>query len=667
MTSILLRIALPVYANNTFKRGDIMSNRLAYESSPYLLQHKDNPVDWYPWCEEAFQRAENENKPIFLSIGYSTCHWCHVMTHESFEDNETALFLNEHFISIKVDKEERPDIDSIYMTFCQSYTGSGGWPMSIFMSWNKLPFFAGTYFPKNSRYGMTSFKDLLKSVVRAWHENKEALLKQGETITKHLLNPVNTAFGADPSVLDKAVSLYKEAFDPIYGGFGGAPKFPAPHNLIFLLSCYEKLKDKKCLEMAEKTLIQMYRGGIYDHIGSGFCRYSTDRQYLAPHFEKMLYDNALLIMAYCRAYDVTKKDIYKEIAVKTAQYVTRELSGRDGGFFCAQDADSEGEEGRHYLFTPDEITDVLGKKDGQTFCRYYDISDKGNFEGKSIPNLLKYDGADFPMESSKERLLAYRKARCSLHLDDKILSSHNALMIAALCQLYKISGKNAYISEAVKSNSFIQENLFDASSDTLFVSYTKNKRGVKGFLDDYAYYIFALLELYSSTLNSSYLELSKKLCSKVFDDFHDCAKNGFFLWGRHNEALVLRPKETYDGALPSGNSMMAWNLIRLYEITEDESFREKALAQLNFIAADAEKYPVGYAMYLCSLLEYEHPSAKITISPSINDRLSDLTVFTPLIACVTAENRPLIDDKTTYYICRDGVCLPPVNNITNML
>ena len=371
-----------------------MSNRLKYETSPYLLQHKENPVDWYPWGNEAFERAKEEDKPIFLSIGYSSCHWCHVIAHESFEDNEIAELLNRYFISIKVDKEERPDIDSVYMAVCQAFTGSGGWPTSIFMSAEQKPFFAGTYFPKTSRGGMIGLKELLIAIHEKWNNDRDSLLGESDKIIAHLNNAENTPENADLGLTHSATAVYEHIYDNKNGGFGRAPKFPTPHNILFLLSYYERYKRNECLQMAEHTLMQMYRGGMFDHIGFGFCRYSTDKKFLVPHFEKMLYDNALLILAYCKAYNITKRTLYLEIAEKTADYILREMTSQEGGFYSAQDADSEGEEGKYYLFTPDEIIGVLGEKDGEAFNRHFDISNIGNFEGKNIPNLLSSDPAD---------------------------------------------------------------------------------------------------------------------------------------------------------------------------------------------------------------------------------------------------------------------------------
>ena len=378
--------------------GEDMSNRLAKETSPYLLQHKDNPVEWYPWCDEAFELSEREDKPIFLSIGYSACHWCHVLAHESFEDEEVAEILNKYFISIKVDKEERPDIDSVYMAVCQAFTGGGGWPTSIFMTADQKPFFAGTYFPKTSRGGMIGFRELLLAIHEKWVSDRDMLLRQSDEIIKHLNGSQDSAETADIDLTHLAVRQYERIYDEKHGGFGRAPKFPTPHNLLFLLDYYERYKTASCLNMAEHTLLQMYRGGMFDHVGFGFCRYSTDKKFLVPHFEKMLYDNALLILAYCKAYTVTKKALSLDIAEQTASYIVHEMTSDEGGFYSSQDADSEGEEGKYYLFTPDEIIGILGQEEGERFNRHFDITDAGNFESKNIPNLLKNDPSDKSFE-----------------------------------------------------------------------------------------------------------------------------------------------------------------------------------------------------------------------------------------------------------------------------
>ncbi len=646
-----------------------MSNRLAKETSPYLLQHKDNPVDWYPWCREAFERAEREDKPIFLSIGYSACHWCHVLAHESFEDKEIAELLNKHFVSIKVDKEERPDIDSVYMAVCQAFTGSGGWPTSIFMTADGKPFFAGTYFPKTSSGGMIGFYELLLGVHEKWVHDRDTLLQQSERVIRYLEGSDTATAAANNELIQTALRQYERIYDEKHGGFGRAPKFPTPHNLIFLLSYYKRYKTDSCLKMAENTLLQMYRGGIFDHIGFGFCRYSTDKKFLVPHFEKMLYDNALLVLAYCKAYTVTKKGLYLDVAEKTARYILSEMTASDGGFYSSQDADSDGEEGKYYLFTPDEVIRTLGKEDGKRFMRHFDITDAGNFEGRSIPNLLKSDPQRKEFEPFLPALNSYRKKRYSLHRDEKILTAWNGLMIAAMCCVYIVSKNEIYLSAAKAADSFIRKQLYDG--DTLYVSYHLGKRGVRGFLDDYAAYIFALLSLHRATLESSYLELAKNLCDKVISDFSDSG-GGFYLYGIGHEELILRPKETYDGAIPSGNSLMAYNLVRLSQLTDEDGYKAEAERQLDFLAKAASRSPANHAMLLEALLEHAKPPMRVTVAPDKNIDKRSLSLALPPDAVVIllpepTREYPLKNGKTTYYVCRSHSCLPPTNNLNELI
>lgn len=653
-----------------------MQNHLKDQTSPYLLQHADNPVNWYPWCHEAFERAKKEDKPIFLSIGYSTCHWCHVMAHESFEDTQIAEILNQYFISIKVDKEERPDIDSIYMSVCQAYTGSGGWPTTIFLTPDQKPFFAGTYFPKTSRYGQIGLQELLLAASEKWHTDRGELLESAEEILS-FLDKRNTAEnsmalgsavenGANAQLVDAAFALYKRTFDEVCGGFGKAPKFPTPHNLLFLMRYYEKSGDEAAVKMVDKTLIQMYRGGLFDHIGGGFSRYSTDRYFLVPHFEKMLYDNALLILAYCKAYQITKNRVYCDVAKKTAGYILREMTSPEGGFYCAQDADSEGVEGKYYLFEPSQIIGILGEKAGEEFNQYFDITEKGNFEGKSIPNLLKTSQFSDRLNHCLPAVYEYRKNRYSLHLDDKILTSWNGLMIAAMCHLYRVTGNKTYLDAAIKARQFIQDKLCE--EDTLHVSYRKDHCSGKGFLDDYANEVFALLALYEATLDSDYLEKARLFCNKAISDFYDEEHGGFFLYGMENEQLILRPKESYDGAVPSGNSMMAYNLVQLFLLTGEERFGSLAERQLGYLSAEAEHYPAGYAMFLVALSDYIDSPDKITVVVKDGQKPVDLPCRVALDTVVQVLESPtdeysLKDDKTTYYVCRGRSCQPPVNEL----
>lgn len=642
-----------------------MKNHLQNETSPYLLQHAENPVDWYPWGEAAFAKAKAEDKPVFLSIGYSTCHWCHVMAHESFEDAAVAALLNEHFVSIKVDREERPDIDSIYMAVCQALTGSGGWPTSIFMTPEQKPFFAGTYFPKTARYGSAGFLELLRAIADRWQSDRQTLTDSAEGVLAFLQEQETAQGSARAQLIDDAAAWFRQAFDAKYGGFGGAPKFPTPHNLLFLLTHAEKTGDETIRTMAETTLRQMYRGGMFDHIGGGFSRYSTDRMFLVPHFEKMLYDNALLLLAYCKAYAVTGKRLYLHVAEKTAAYVLREMTAPDGGFYSAQDADSDGVEGKYYVFTPDELIGLFGEEQGRAFNAYYDITARGNFAGKSIPNLLKNTDMTGEFDASLPKVYDYRRSRTRLHLDDKILTAWNALMIAALAWLYRVSGKRAYLDAAERAQRFADTAL--SEGDALFTSFRDGKRGAPGFLDDYAFAAFAMLALYEATYQRAYLERAQRLCDRAFADFADVEHGGFYLYGRNSEQLILRPKETYDGALPSGNSVFAYVLVRLHLLTGAARDFERAQRQLDFLSGAAGRAPAGYCMFLLALSDFLEPPETIKVVPAPDDELTDLACSVPFRAAVTvlepSPEYPLLNGRTTYYICKNHSCQPPTNDL----
>ncbi len=646
-----------------------MSNQLKNETSPYLMQHAENPVNWYSWCEEAFKKAKAENKPIFLSIGYSTCHWCHVMAHESFEDNKTAEILNKHFISIKVDREERPDIDSVYMSVCQAFTGSGGWPMSIFMTWDKKPFFAGTYFPLHSQYGMPSFSELLNTIANRWNSNQADLLESAEEIIEHLRN-ADTAENnqIDSDLIQHSVQIFEHTFDSTYGGFGDAPKFPTPHNLLFLMLYAKENNNPNALKMAEKTLLQMRKGGIFDHIGYGFSRYSTDRYYLAPHFEKMLYDNALLIIAYASAYNITNSNIYLDTAEKTAEYILNEMTSVDGGFYSAQDADSEGVEGKYYTFSLNEIIDILGKENGREFAEVFDITKGGNFEGMNIPNLLKSNDLKAEFRDEIKKLYSYRKNRFKLHLDDKILLSWNSMMIAALSMLYRVTRNEKYLKATQNSQEFIENHLCDGLN--LYTSFRDGKCSNHAFLDDYAFYVVALIELYNSTLDKNYFEKAEKFCTEAVKRFADCENGGFYLSDSDSTELFINPKETYDGAIPSGNSVMTYNLVRLYQITEKDEYKELLEKQTAFMCDKANNYPSGNSMFLIAMLLYENPMPHITIALK---EYSDLTLireklpFMATVSVVTDSTKyPFLNNQTTFYVCKNHNCLPPINDIESL-
>lgn len=668
------------------------SNRLINEKSPYLIQHAYNPINWYPWGEEAFEDAKKEDKPIFLSIGYSTCHWCHVMAHESFEDENVAAILNKFFISIKLDREERPDVDSVYMTVCQALTGSGGWPLTIIMTPNQKPFFAGTYFPKTSRYGMPGLIEILESVATQWKNSKEKLINSSDNILKELgkffVSESNDTKLSEKNLKNGYNQLLK-SFDIKYGGFSPAPKFPTPHKLMFLLRYYKMYDETNALEMVETTLGSMYRGGLFDHIGYGFSRYSTDDKYLVPHFEKMLYDNALLVISYLEAYEITKNPLYKDISIKSLEYVFRELTSNEGGFYCAQDADSEGEEGKYYVFTPDEIKIILGEEDGDYFNEYYDITDEGNFEGKSIPNLIKnsnYNKKDEKIDVLAQNILDYRNERYSLHKDDKILTSWNGLMIATLSKAYKVLEDEKYLEYAKKAVDFIYNNLVD-SKGRLFARYREKEAKHKAILDDYAFLTYGLIELYESSYETLYLKKAIDLTEAMIDLFFDEKNAGFFLYGKDSEKLIARPKELFDGAIPSGNSVAAYNLIRLARITGKSLFEEISKDVLDYIAGSIISEEINHSFFLiASSFALNKTKELICVikdeseKEKIKDTLSDMQAFNLTVIIKNEENSSeleelipytkdytLKDNKATYYLCEGNSCFPPTNNLNEIL
>lgn len=668
------------------------SNRLINEKSPYLIQHAYNPINWYPWGEEAFEDAKKEDKPIFLSIGYSTCHWCNVMAHESFEDENVAAILNKFFISIKLDREERPDVDSVYMTVCQALTGSGGWPLTIIMTPNQKPFFAGTYFPKTSTYGMPGLIEILESVATQWKNSKEKLINSSDNILKELgkffVSESNDTKLSEKNLKNGYNQLLK-SFDIKYGGFSPAPKFPTPHKLMFLLRYYKMYDETNALEMVETTLGSMYRGGLFDHIGYGFSRYSTDDKYLVPHFEKMLYDNALLVIAYLEAYEITKNPLYKDISIKSLEYVFRELTSNEGGFYCAQDADSEGEEGKYYVFTPDEIKIILGEEDGNYFNEYYDITDEGNFEGKSIPNLIKnsnYNKKDEKIDVLAQNILDYRNERYSLHKDDKILTSWNGLMIATLSKAYKVLEDEKYLEYAKKAVDFIYNNLVD-SKGRLFARYREKEAKHKAILDDYAFLTYGLIELYESSYEILYLKKAIDLTEAMIDLFFDEKNAGFFLYGKDSEKLIARPKELFDGAIPSGNSVAAYNLIRLARITGKSLFEEISKDVLDYIAGSIISEEINHSFFLiASSFALNKTKELICVikdeseKEKIKDTLSDMQAFNLTVIIKNEENSSeleelipytkdytLKDNKATYYLCEGNSCFPPTNNLNEIL
>lgn len=667
------------------------TNRLINETSPYLLQHAKNPVNWYPWGEDAFNKAKNENKPIFLSIGYSTCHWCHVMAHESFEDQQVANNLNANFVSIKVDREERQDVDAIYMNVCQMLTGSGGWPLSIFMTWDQKPFYAGTYFPKLRRYGHPGFLELLEAIKQNWDADKQRLCSAGDKISALLTQESSDSLDdkiPNEQCINQAVEFFMGAFDSKYGGFGNAPKFPSPHNLMFLLRCYHQNKDARILKMVEKTLQQLYRGGIFDHIGYGFSRYSTDNKWLVPHFEKMLYDNALLTIMLSETYAITKNPFYQTAAEQTLLYIEREMTSPKGGFYSAQDADSQGEEGKYYTFTPQEMESVLGKE-ANHICHWLDITTQGNFEGKSIPNLLSnpdFMKEDSILESARPKLLAYRSRRMSLHKDDKMLTSWNALMIVAYTKAYRFFGKESYLASAVHALEFIKKNLTDKNG-RLAISYREGKMSGNALLDDYAFLTWANLELYEATFEVDYLIHAQMLSNAIFEQFSD-PSGGYFLNSNQGETLLYRPKEQYDGAMPSGNSVFAYCLAKLAELTGEQRWQDAADGQMQFYYPVLSKQPNSFCFALMALMQFVYPT-KEAVCVLDDDQIITQQIqkiirsFSPQISILvkTKKNAKQLADaarftkdytnknkqKTAIYLCQNQNCLPPMDTVDKFL
>lgn len=669
----------------------IHTNRLINEKSPYLLQHAHNPVDWYPWGEEAFHAAKSQNKPVFLSIGYSTCHWCHVMAHESFEDSQVAEVLNRDCVCIKVDREERPDVDAVYMSVCMAFNGSGGWPLTILMTPEQRPFWAGTYLPKTSQYGHPGLLELLSEVIKLWKSDRKKLDEAGKSVVEQIR--VLEQEGPSSSELSKgmlagAFQWFQRTYDPDWGGFGRAPKFPTPCNLLFLLRYYAVEHEKAALNMVEHTLIPMYRGGIYDHIGGGFSRYSTDEKWLVPHFEKTLYDNALLAQACLAVYQFTGRPLYRSVAERTLGYVLRELTDRQSGFYCGQDADSDGVEGKYYVFTPDEINGILGAE-ASLFCNWFGITPTGNFEGKSIPNLIaneRYEEKNSTIEADCKTVFAYRLKRTVLHKDDKVLTAWNALMIAALADASMVLQEPAYLKVAQNAQQFLAESLSDRDG-RLFHRWRNGEAGITGQLDDYAYYAFALLQLYQATFQVSYLKEAAACSERMADLFFDDENGGYFLYGKDDEPLISRPKETDDGAMPSGNAVALGVLILLDHLTGEIRWHELVQKQTAFFSGYLSDFPAGHCAALLAVSYLLYPSRELVCVTSGREIPPQLLTFLhshrqqfPFTVVKTGENEhelaaaapftkdyPLPREGTVYYLCKDGQCSKPVSDPQSLL
>ncbi len=680
-------------------------NKLINEKSPYLLQHAHNPVNWYPWSDEAFEKANMEDKPIFLSIGYSTCHWCHVMEKESFEDEEVAKLMNDAFVSIKVDREERPDIDGIYMSVCQMMTGSGGWPLTIVMTPGKKPFFAGTYFPKNNRYGRIGMLELVPRLKDVWINKKEDILKSADEIAASLNteNKVIAKVQIDELIFTKAYAELLRRYDDTYGGFGNAPKFPTPHNLMFLLRYWKRKNVPKAFEMVEKTLTQMRLGGIYDHIGFGFARYSTDRQWLVPHFEKMLYDQAMLVMAYTETYLATKNKFYKETAEEILEYVLRDMTHSEGGFYSAEDADSEGEEGKFYLWEANEFRNVLEKDESDFAIKVFNLTDNGNWideskgmkPGTNILHLKKSDeelAADFnlseedfaeKLKTIRKKLFEYRRKRIHPYKDDKILTDWNGLMISAFAKASQAFGEDRYSEAAIKAYSFIEKHL-TGKDGRLIHRFREGESGLPAHIDDYAFMINALIDLYETTFEIKYLKRAIELNEILLKEFWDEQNGGFYFTSSKSEELITRQKDVYDGAIPSGNSMALLNLIRLARFTADISFENRASDLTKYFSGYISKSPSAFSMFMCALDFQLHSSTEIVIvgnqiDVKVREGLNLVRkIFYPNKIVILKSNEEgknpvdllsftkemkAVDNKPTFYICKNFVCNRPVDRL----
>ncbi|MFW6040673.1 MAG: thioredoxin domain-containing protein [Thermoplasmatota archaeon] len=581
-------------------------NHLAGEKSRYLKQHAENPVDWYPWCDEAFEKAKSEDKPIFLSIGYSSCHWCHVMAHESFEDEEVAELMNDAFVSIKVDKEERPDVDMVYMDVARAMTGSGGWPLNVVITHDKKPFYAATYIPKERKYGRIGFKELIRRLKQQWENQREEIIATSENIISSLQVKRNISGRIDSSTMDRAYNYFKESFDDEYYGFGTAPKFPSPHNLLFLLTYYERTRKKTALEMVEKTLDAMRSGGIYDHLGYGFHRYSTDKKWKLPHFEKMLYDQAMMILVYSKAYKITKNNLYQKTVQETTKYVLRNLQSDRGGFYSSEDADVDGEEGIYYTWSEEEIDKILQNK-STDFKKLFDIRSQGNYQeestgkrtGKNVLHLK--DGLNNVslknIDELKNKLYQKRKKRKSPERDEKILSDWNGLMIASLARAAKIFDDEELLKVAERALKFILKEM--KRNSHLYHRYIEGEVGIDGMMDDYAFLIWALLEFYITSERTTYLKKAESLAEKMVEMFWDNKNAGFYF--SSSDDLPISKKPVYDGAYPSGNSIALLDLVLLTELTGKGNFKDKAEDLIQYFGGKVNSYPTGYSMFLTSM------------------------------------------------------------------
>jgi uncharacterized protein YyaL (SSP411 family) len=677
------------------------TNHLGGETSLYLKQHAHNPVDWYPWGPEALERARSLDRPIFLSIGYSACHWCHVMEHESFVDPEVATLLNGHFVSIKVDREERPDLDQIYMTAVQLMTGQGGWPMSMFLTPELKPFFGGTYFPPDDAYGRPGFKRVVQTIAHMWQNDRDKLLQSAGQVTHQLQNQIRIDPGSEtmdlnrlgPDIIRNCVHALSRAFDPVHGGIGQAPKFPHPMELRLLLRAWQRFDDDNALHMVRLTLDKMAMGGIYDHLGGGFARYSTDDRWLVPHFEKMLYDNALLTQAYVEAYQATGEPFYREVAEEVITYVQRDMTSPEGPFYCAQDADSEGVEGKYYVWTRREVDDVLGSELAKLFCDVYDVTTEGNWEGKNILNrgrtfaqdarMLRMDETEMraKLNDARRRLFEARGKRIPPARDEKILTSWNGLMIAALAQAASALDQPAYAVAAGRAASFILDRM-RAPTGTLFrACAVGSPPRLNAYLEDYAFLIDALISLYEATFELPWLQAAVDLSHVMIDRFWDGNEGGFFYIARDHEQLIARSKDPHDSSIPSGNSMAATALLRLARLTSDKTIQARAESTLRLFQGLMTSRPFVVSQMLIALDFQLGPPREIAIIGELTKvptlevirtlrskfRPNQVLAFRPAHGDMEEFEKlmPFLRDKApagivTTYICENYACQAPL-------
>ena len=683
------------------------ANRLLGEKSPYLLQHAYNPVDWYPWGEEAFAKAAAEDKPIFLSIGYSTCHWCHVMEHESFEDSSVAALMNKTFINIKVDREERPDVDDVYMTVCQMMTGSGGWPLTILMTPDKRPFYAATYIPRESHYNRPGMLDLIPRIGEVWKTERDKIFESAQQIETHLQKSIDHKAGEvlGQQLLDVAFSQFEKTYDAHYGGFNQKPKFPTPHNMMFLLRYHQRTGQAQALQMVDKTLTEMRYGGLYDHVGKGFHRYSTDEKWLLPHFEKMLYDQAMLLFAYLEGFQANQNPLFRQTAEDILTYVLRDMTSPEGGFYAAEDADSEGEEGKFYVWSRAEVLDVLGKADGEWFSAHFNISADGNFHdeatgeaaGVNIPHLVKSYASLAAAEGVTEekfqqraaqvlkRLFDHREKRIHPLKDDKVLTDWNGLMIAASARAGRVLNNPAYVQASAAAFAFVEKKLLQENGKLLH-RYRDGEAAIGGFLDDYAFMIWGAIELFEATGEPQYLQKALQFTDIAIANFWDDQNGAFFFTAQDAEELLVRKKEIYDGAIPSGNSVMMLNLLRLARLSGNMVLENRSADIGRAFSNQVTRYPAGHTLLMSALDFSIGPVFEVVVAAKAGESGKILAALNqPYLpnkvlvikneanAAELAKVAPYTKemaagkDSSLIYVCRNFACQLPVSSAEEAL